>query len=367
MPIKLHISHQDHHARTGTLTVNKKTLQLPAFMPVGTYGAVKALTPKQIEDTGAEIILGNTYHLMLRPGVEIIQSHGSLHQFNGWEKLILTDSGGFQVFSLSAFRKVTEEGVTFKSPINGSQYQITPEHAITLQEGFGSDIMMAFDECVGYPSTLQDVESAMQRSLRWAKRCVDARKKPSSHLFGIIQGGFDHTLRMQSLESTIDLPFDGFALGGLSVGEPKEKMYDMIEAFAPKMPKDHPRYLMGVGTPSDIMFAVKHGIDMFDCVLPSRNARNGHLFTSQGIVKIRNQKYKSDTSPLDPECPCYTCKHFSKSYLHHLDKCKEMTGATLNTIHNLTFYQTLMKNLRTAIQAGNIDKFIRDQLKRWGN
>ena len=279
----------------------------------------------------------------------------------------MTDSGGFQVFSLSKFRKISENGVVFKSPIDGSKHELTPESAIAVQENLGSDIIMAFDECTGYPASFEEVLLSTERSIRWAKRCIDAKKNNNSHLFGIIQGGFDAKLRQYSINETTKLPFSGFALGGLSVGEPKHLMQKIVNDFASKLPEDKPRYLMGVGTPMDIMLGVKAGIDMFDCVLPSRNARNGHLFTSHGIVRIRNARFKNDLAPLDENCECYTCKNYSRAYLHHLDKCKEMTGATLNTIHNISFYQSLMKNLRTSIQEGRMDDYIAHQINQWEN
>lgn len=358
MTIKLNITNTDKKARTGTATLNNKTMRTPAFMPVGTCGAVKSLTAKQLVEIDPDVILGNTFHLMLRPGADLIEAHGGLHAFNGWGRLILTDSGGFQVFSLSTLNKITDDGVMFRSPYNGQKHYVTPERSIEIQQQLNSDIMMAFDECIGLPAEKKDVEKAMTRSIDWAKRCIDAKTKSNCHLFGIIQGGFHHDLRQASLEATCTLPFDGFALGGLSVGEPKAQMDDIVSNFAHKMPSDKLRYLMGVGTPVDIMKAVQSGIDMFDCVMPTRNARNGHLFTHKGVVKIRNQRYKNDFLPLDPDCKCYTCRNHSRAYLHHLDKCNEMTGAVLNTIHNLHFYQSLMRALRQAIEAGNLDTYI---------
>lgn len=358
MSIQLNITHTDKKARTGTATLNNKTMRTPAFMPVGTCGAVKSLTTEQLKAIDPDVILGNTFHLMLRPGPELIESHGGLHKFNGWDRLILTDSGGFQVFSLATLNKITDEGVMFRSPYNGQKHYLTPEKAIHIQQQLNSDIMMAFDECIGLPAEKHAVEKAMVRSLEWAKQCIQTKTKDNCHLFGIIQGGFHHDLRQRSLDETCALPFDGFALGGLSVGEPKEKMDDIVSNFAYQMPTDKLRYLMGVGTPSDIMNAVRSGIDMFDCVMPTRNARNGHLFTHKGIIKIRNQRYKNDFSPLDPDCECFTCQNHSRAYLHHLDKCNEMTGAVLNTIHNLHFYQSLMRALRQAIEGGNLDKYI---------
>ncbi|ALO45685.1 tRNA guanosine(34) transglycosylase Tgt [Pseudohongiella spirulinae] len=346
------------HARRATLSFPRGDVQTPAFMPVGTYGTVKGMTPQQIHDIGAEIILGNTFHLMLRPGTEIIRKHGDLHDFMGWDKPILTDSGGFQVFSLGEMRKITEEGVTFRSPVDGAKVFLGPESAIQVQHELGSDIIMIFDECTPYPATEQEAESSMQLSLRWAERCKTAHGDHPSALFGIIQGGMYENLRQQSLDALRDMDFDGYAIGGLSVGEPKDEMIKVLDYVGHQMPADKPRYLMGVGTPSDIVEAVRRGIDMFDCVMPTRNARNAHLFTSQGLLKLRNARFKDDTRPLDPACGCYTCQHFSRAYLHHLDKCKEMLGAQLNTIHNLHYYQSLMQGLRQALEQGRFTAFV---------
>ncbi len=358
MTIQFNITKKDNKARTGKAILNNKTLRTPAFMPVGTCGTVKSLTMAQMKDIDPDVILGNTYHLMLRPGADLIEAHGGLHKFNGWDRLILTDSGGFQVFSLSTLNQINDHGVTFRSPYNGEKHILTPEKAIFIQEQLNSDIMMAFDECIGLPAEKKAVEKAMIRSIDWAKRCIASRKKDNCHLFGIIQGGFHHDLRQISLTETCALPFDGFALGGLSVGETKTQMNDIVQNFTHQMPENKLRYLMGVGTPADIMNAVQAGIDMFDCVMPTRNARNGYLFTHKGLIKIRNKRYKNDFSPLDPDCGCYTCQNYSRAYLHHLDKCREMTGAVLNTIHNLYFYQSLMKALRTAIEASSLDEYI---------
>ncbi|MCL4167608.1 UNVERIFIED_CONTAM: hypothetical protein GTU68_051791 [Idotea baltica] len=327
-------------------------------MPVGTYGTVKGMTPMDILDTGAEIVLGNTFHLMLRPGTEIIQAHGSLHDFMQWEKPILTDSGGFQVFSLGDLRKITEEGVSFRSPIDGSPVFLDPEKSMQVQRELGSDIVMAFDECTPYPATWDQAKDSMELSMRWAKRSKDAHGDSPSALFGIVQGGMYEDLRVQSLQKLKQIGFDGYAIGGLSVGEPKEDMLKTLDYLPQQMPEDKPRYLMGVGKPEDIVAAVARGVDMFDCVMPTRNARNGHLFTSEGVVKIRNAKHKKDTSPLDPDCECYTCANFSRSYLHHLDKSGEILGSQLNTIHNLSFYQDLMAELRLAIQQGLLDQVV---------
>lgn len=345
------------HARRGTLSFPRGEVQTPAFMPVGTYGTVKGMTPQQIHDIGAEIILGNTFHLMLRPGTEIICKHGDLHDFMGWDKPILTDSGGFQVFSLGEMRKITEEGVTFRSPVDGAKVFLGPESAIQVQHELGSDIIMIFDECTPYPATEQEAEDSMLLSLRWAERCKVAHGDHSSALFGIIQGGMYEHLRQQSLDALTAMDFDGYAIGGLSVGEPKDEMIKVLDYVGHQMPAAKPRYLMGVGTPADIVEAVRRGIDMFDCVMPTRNARNAHLFTSQGLLKLRNARFKDDTRPLDPACDCYTCSHFSRAYLHHLDKCREMLGAQLNTIHNLHYYQRLMQGLRQALEQGRFTAF----------
>jgi queuine tRNA-ribosyltransferase len=327
-------------------------------MPVGTYGTVKGMLPRDIEATGAQIILGNTFHLMLRPGTEVIKAHGSLHEFTQWSGPMLTDSGGFQVFSLGEMRKITEAGVTFRSPIDGSKVELNPEIAMRVQADLGSDIVMIFDECTPYPATVKEAKDSMELSLRWAKRSKDAHGDSASALFGIIQGGMYEDLRDVSLKGLTDIGFDGYAIGGLSVGEPKPDMMRILDTLAYKMPEDKPRYLMGVGRPEDLVEGVRRGIDMFDCVMPTRNARNGHLFTSEGVIKIRNAKHKTDTAALDPECNCYTCNNFSRSYLYHLDKCKEMLAAQLNTIHNLTYYQTVMAGLREAIEEGRLAAFV---------
>lgn len=347
----------DGAARRGALSFPRGEVQTPAFMPVGTYGTVKGMTPTQIKATGAEIILGNTFHLMLRPGTEIIRKHGDLHDFMGWDKPILTDSGGFQVFSLGDMRKISEEGVNFRSPVDGAKVFLGPEEAIRVQHDLGSDIIMIFDECTPYPATVQEAEKSMQLSLRWAIRCKEAHGDHPSALFGIVQGGMHTDLRQQSLDALVGMQFDGYAIGGLSVGEPKEDMIRVLDYVGHRMPADKPRYLMGVGTPTDIVDAVARGIDMFDCVMPTRNARNAHIFTSQGLLKLRNARFKDDTRPLDPACSCYTCQNFSRAYLHHLDKCKEILGAQLNTIHNLHYYQHLMQGLRQAIEQGRFTAF----------
>ena len=364
MQFKLHKT--DGNARRGELTFPRGKVQTPAFMPVGTYGTVKGMLPRDISEIGAEIILGNTFHLMLRPGTEVVKQHGDLHDFINWQGPILTDSGGFQVFSLGAMRKITEEGVTFKSPIDGSAVYIDPEKSMQVQRDLGSDVVMIFDECTPYPATEQQADDSMQLSLRWAKRSKDAHGDNPSALFGIVQGGMYEQLRDQSLAGLVEIDFDGYAIGGLSVGEPKEDMIRILDHLASTMPSDKPRYLMGVGKPADLVEAVRRGIDMFDCVMPTRNARNGHLFTSQGVVKIRNAKYRNDTSPLDSECDCYTCQNFSRGYLHHLEKCGEMLGAQLNTIHNLRYYQKLMQDLRNAIEQGSLDDFVAEFYQKTG-
>jgi len=351
---------EDGRARRGRLTFPRGTVETPAFMPVGTYGTVKGMLPRDIHEIGAEIILGNTFHLMLRPGTEVVRAHGDLHDFTQWQGPILTDSGGFQVFSLGEMRKITEESVTFRSPVDGSPVELSPEIAIGVQRDLGSDIVMIFDECTPYPATEREAKDSMELSLRWAKRSRDAHEGNPAALFGIVQGGMYESLRDRSLEGLTDIGFDGYAIGGLSVGEPKEDMIRILDHLPPKMPEDKPRYLMGVGRPEDIVEAVRRGVDMFDCVMPTRNARNGYLFTATGTVKIRNARHRHDTAPLDERCDCYTCQNFSRSYLHHLDKCGEMLGAQLNTIHNLRFYQNLMAGLRGAIEAGTLSDFVTD-------
>ena len=348
----------DGKARTGSMRFPRGEVATPAFMPVGTYGTVKGLTPEQVRGTGADILLGNTFHLMLRPGTETINVHGDLHDFIGWERPILTDSGGFQVFSLGEMRKISEKGVTFSSPVDGAKIFLGPESAIDVQHKLGSDIIMVFDECTPYPATREQARESMELSMRWADRCKQAHGEHPSALFGIVQGGMYADLREESLDGLVKLGFDGYALGGLSVGEPKQEMREVIAHCGDKLPEDKPRYLMGVGTPQDIVYAVSQGIDMFDCVMPTRNARNAHIFTSKGLLRLRNQRYRRDTRPLDENCSCYTCQNFSRAYLYHLDKCREMLGAQLNTIHNLHYYQDLMAGLRGAIQAGELAQFI---------
>jgi len=358
--MKFQLLKQDEssRARRGVVSFPRGDIQTPAFMPVGTYGSVKGLTPEQVEETGADIILGNTFHLMLRPGTEIIKGAGGLHNFIGWNKPILTDSGGFQVFSLGDMRKITEEGVTFQSPVNGDRVLMTPESSMQVQRDLGSDIVMIFDECTPYPATEQEAAVSMRLSLRWAERSKTAHGDNPSALFGIIQGGMYESLRDESLKGLLDIGFDGYAIGGLSVGEPKDDMMRVLKHTAPQMPDDKPRYLMGVGKPEDLVEAVRRGVDMFDCVMPTRNARNGHLFTSTGVVKLRNAANRTDNGPIDPECDCYTCRNYSRAYLHHLDKCKEILGATLNTVHNLHYYQTLMAGLRRSLEDGTFAAFV---------
>ncbi len=350
----------DGAARRGCLTFDRGAVQTPAFMPVGTYGTVKAMTPEEVAATGAEIILGNTFHLMLRPGVDIMRAHGDLHDFMQWQGPILTDSGGFQVFSLGDMRKITEEGVTFRSPVNGSRVFLGPEESMQVQRALGADIVMIFDECTPYPATEEQARSSMELSLRWAERSRLAHGDNPSALFGIVQGGMYPELRDQSLAGLTAIGFDGYAIGGLSVGETEAERLHILNHLLPRMPTDRPRYLMGVGRPEDIVEAVRRGVDMFDCVMPTRNARNGHLFTHRGVVKLRNSANRTDTGPLDPDCDCYTCRHYSRAYLYHLDKCGEILGARLNTIHNLYYYQTLMRGLREAIAGGGLEAFVAD-------
>lgn len=350
----------DGAARRGRLQFERGVVDTPAFMPVGTCGTVKAMTAEELHATGAQIILGNTFHLMLRPGTEIVQMHGDLHDFMHWSGPILTDSGGFQVFSLGKLRKITEEGVSFQSPINGNKVFLGPEESMAVQRALGSDIVMCFDECTPYPATLKEAEQSMALSLRWAKRSKIAHADNPSALFGIVQGGMHHDLRQQSLAGLLEIDFDGYAVGGLSVGEPKDEMFAVLNELMPSMPAHKPRYLMGVGTPADLVEGVLRGVDMFDCVMPTRNARNGHLFTSVGVVRIRNSQFKKDTNALDPNCNCYTCKNYSRAYLHHLDRCHEILGARLNTIHNLHYYQTLMLNLRLAIEQGKLRDYAKE-------
>jgi queuine tRNA-ribosyltransferase len=348
----------DGRARRGRLIFERGTVETPAFMPVGTYGTVKAMTPEELRELGAQIILGNTFHLMLRPGMEVVRAHGGLHRFMHWAGPILTDSGGFQVWSLGKLRKISEQGVTFQSPVNGDRIFMGPEESMAMQQALGSDIIMVFDECTPYPATEEQARASMELSLRWAERSKQAHTGHAGALFGIVQGGMYTHLRHQSLSGLKRIGFDGYALGGLSVGEPKEEMLRVLDSVAQELPTDRPRYLMGVGTPEDLVEAVRRGIDMFDCVLPTRNARNGWLFTHDGAVKIRNSRYVTDTGPVDPHCDCYTCRNYSRAYLRHLQQCNEILGARLATIHNLYHYQLLMRGLRQAIEQKRLDEFV---------
>ena len=347
-------------ARRGRLELAHGTVETPVFMPVGTYGTVKAMSPAELAEVGARIVLGNTFHLWLRPGLDVIAAHDGLHRFMGWNRPILTDSGGFQVFSLGPLRRVEEEGVAFSSPVNGDRLFLTPELSMQIQRVLASDVVMIFDECTPYPATLDEAASSMELSLRWARRSRDEfdRLENPNALFGIVQGGMYDDLRDASLAALVDIGFDGYAIGGLSVGEPKEEMLRVLDRVAPRMPAARPRYLMGVGTPEDLVAGVVAGIDMFDCVLPTRNARNGWLFTRFGDVKIRNARHKADTGPVDSTCGCHACRHFSRSYLHHLQRVNEILGARLATIHNLFYYHVLMAELRDAIAAGTLPAYV---------
>ena len=345
-------------ARRARLTLAHGIVETPVFMPVGTYGTVKAMSPEELAGLGAQIILGNTFHLWLRPGPDVIAAHGGLHRFAGWSGAILTDSGGFQVWSLGALRKVHEEGVAFASPVNGDRLLLTPEKSMEVQRTLDSDIAMVFDECTPHPATHDETARSMQLSLRWAARSKAAHAGNPNALFGIVQGGMYEDQREHSLSGLVDIGFDGYAIGGLSVGEPKEEMRRVLAHTAPRMPADKPRYLMGVGTPEDIVAGVALGVDMFDCVLPTRNARNGWLFTRYGDIRIRNARHRADTAPLDATCSCYTCRHFSRSYLHHLQRVNEILGARLATIHNLYYYLTLMAELREAITDDRLPAYV---------
>ena len=344
-------------ARLGKITTPHGEINTPAFMPVGTQGTVKAMTPDQLRSLGAQIILGNTYHLALRPGHELIAQLGGLHRFMNWPGPILTDSGGFQVYSLGNLRSITENGVTFRSHLDGSRHLLTPEVAIAIQEALGSDIMMCLDECISYPAEYSTAEAALERTARWARRCLNRKQRHDQALFGIVQGGVYPDLRRRSVEQLISLGFDGYALGGLSVGEPKEGMRECLAAAVPLLPNDRPRYLMGVGTPEDIVEAVYQGIDMFDCVMPTRSARNGLLFTNQEKVVIKNARYRNDPTPIDSECDCYTCRNYSRAYLRHLYMAGEILAMVLNTIHNLRHYLRLMEQIRDAIREGRYRAF----------
>lgn len=368
MKFTLHKNDISTRARRGTVHLAHGDVQTPAFMPVGTYGTVKGMLPRDIYGIGADIILGNTFHLWLRPTTAVIDKFGGLHDFIGWHKPILTDSGGFQVFSLGAMRKISEEGVHFRSPVDGAKVFLSPEISMQIQHSLNSDIVMQFDECTPYPATQIEAQKSLELSLRWGERCINEHSKLGNKnaLFGIVQGSMYEKLRMQSLNALVDMNFDGYAIGGLSVGEPKDEMIKVLNYLPNRMPSDKPRYLMGVGTPSDIIEAVRRGVDMFDCVMPTRNARNGHLFTSTGAVKIKNAVHRHDTAPLDDECNCYTCTHFSRAYLHHLHKCGEMLSAQLGTIHNLHYYQNLMQGIRTAIEEERFDEFVHEFYAKQG-
>ncbi|MFN7751630.1 MAG: tRNA guanosine(34) transglycosylase Tgt [Pseudomonadota bacterium] len=359
MSLRFEVLAADGRARRGRLHLPHGSVETPAFMPVGTYGTVKAMSPRNLEEVGAQICLGNTFHLWLRPGLEVIRDHGGLHRFMGWSRPILTDSGGFQVFSLGDLRRLSEEGVRFRSPVNGDACFLTPEISMQIQQVLDSDIVMCFDECTPWPVTEQAARESMELSLRWAQRSVREHREVLGNrnaLFGIIQGGMFEPLRERSLEALAQMPFDGYAIGGLSVGEPKADMARILRHTTPRMPADKPRYLMGVGTPADILDAVRQGVDMFDCVLPTRNARNGWLYTRHGTIKLRNARHARDTGPVDPTCDCYTCRHFSRAYLHHLQRANEILGAHLNTLHNLHAFQTLMREIREAIEQGRLDR-----------
>ena len=348
---------RDGDARRGRLTLAHGEVDTPAFMPVGTYGAVKAMSPAELEAIGAQVVLGNTFHLWLRPGLDVIEAHGGLHRFMGWRGPILTDSGGFQVYSLGALRRISEAGVKFQSPVNGDPCLLTPEESMRIQRVLNADVVMVFDECTPYPADEKAARDSMELSLRWAERSKRAHEGNPNALFGIVQGGMFEPLRDASLAGLRAIGFDGYAIGGLSVGEPKADMRRILAHTAPRLPPERPRYLMGVGTPGDIVDAVARGIDLFDCVLPTRNARNGWLYTSAGVVKLRNSRYRDDTGPADPACDCYTCRHFTRAYLHHLQRVNEILGARLNTLHNLHFYQRLMRELRDAIAAGRLAEY----------
>jgi queuine tRNA-ribosyltransferase len=360
-----HVLAGDGAARRGRLTLAHGTIDTPAFMPVGTYGAVKTMSPDELRAVGAQIVLGNTFHLWLRPGLDVIAAHGGLHRFTGWDGPILTDSGGYQVFSLGELRKITEEGVKFRSPVNGDPCFLTPEESMRIQRVLDSDVAMVFDECTPYPADERQARASMELSLRWAERSKQAHDGNPNALFGIVQGGMYERLRDASLDGLCRIGFDGYAIGGLSVGEPKADMLRILAHTAPQLPADRPRYLMGVGTPADIVTAVAAGVDLFDFVLPTRNARNGWAFTSAGVVKLRNARYRDDLAPLDEACECYTCRHFSRAYLHHLQRVNEMLGARLNTLHNLHYYQALMAGLRAAIEQRRLAAFT-DGLRQGG-
>ncbi len=349
---------RDGAARRGRMTFPRGSVETPVFMPVGTYATVKAMTPEELEDCGTELIVANTFHLMLRPGTDRIVAHGGLHRFMHWHKPILTDSGGFQVYSLGEMRRISEEGVSFRSPVNGDPVFLDAETSMAVQRALGADIVMAFDDCTPLPASASETRVSMERTLRWAARSKEAHGDSEAALFGIVQGGLEPDLRKRSLEGLLELGFAGYALGGLSVGETRAEREQVLDGIVADMPADRPRYLMGVGAPEDIVEAVRRGIDMFDCVLPTRNARNGHLFTAEGVVRIRNARYRDDTGPVDASCACYTCRHYSRAYLHHLDRCGEILAARLGTIHNLYHYQKLMRGLGSAVETGKLEDFV---------
>jgi queuine tRNA-ribosyltransferase len=356
--MRFELLRNDGGARRGRITFRRGVIDTPAFMPVGTYGSVKAMTPEELEGLGAQIILGNTFHLLLRPGIDVIRAHGGLHGFTHWQRPMLTDSGGFQVWSLKTLRKITEKGVEFRSPVNGDLIELTPERSIEMQDALAADIVMVFDECTAYPADRAAARASMELSLRWAKRsraAFDALKRGTdgdAAIFGIVQGGVYEDLRRESLAGLQAIDFPGYAVGGLAVGEPEEERLAMLETLGPVLPPDRPRYLMGVGTPADLVKSVARGIDMFDCVIPTRHARNGQLFTSEGTLNIRNSRFQRDTAPIDPSCACYACRHYSRAYVRHLQQCNEILGARLATIHNLHYYLALMARVRAAIEAG---------------
>ncbi len=356
--MKFELLKNDGAARRGRIAFRRGVIDTPAFMPVGTYGTVKAMTPEELEASGAQIILGNTFHLLLRPGIDVIRAHGGLHTFTHWQRPILTDSGGFQVWSLQSLRKITEKGVEFRSPINGDLIELTPERSIEMQDALGADIVMVFDECTAYPAEHAVARESLQLSLRWAKRsraAFDELKRDrdsDAALFGIVQGGVHHDLRRESLAGLQAIDFPGYAVGGLAVGEPEQERLAVLEGLAPALPAERPRYLMGVGTPADLVKAVARGMDMFDCVIPTRHARNGQLFTSEGPLNIRNSRFQADTGPIDARCGCYACRNYSRAYVRHLQQCNEILGARLATIHNLHYYLELMARMRAAIEAG---------------
>tara|TARA_B100000676_G_scaffold305805_1_gene360751 strand:+ start:1186 stop:2298 length:1113 start_codon:yes stop_codon:yes gene_type:complete len=354
----------DKGARRGRMHFARGVVETPAFMPVATYGTVKAMTTKELHELGVQIFVSNTFHLMLRPGVEIMAKHGDLHDFMFWDGPILTDSGGFQVFSLGDLRKLSETGVEFRSPIDGAKVFLDPERSMAVQRALGSDVVMAFDECTPYPATREQARQSMELSMRWAARSKAAHEGNPNALFGIIQGGVYDDLRRESLEQLLEIGCDGYAIGGLAVGEPAGERLQVLDGLAPHMPADKTRYLMGVGTPEDLLEGISRGVDLFDCVLPTRNARNGYLFTSGGTIKIRNARFRDDTGPLDPLCSCYTCQNYSRSYLHHLDRTNEILGSRLNTIHNLFFYQELLRGARAAIEAGTYEAYTKSFYER---